>query len=194
MNIIFDFDGTVCDSFSKAVELANDYLIKHRFDSITTSDLRDKGIKKLIEERKLSLLQKIGLVRLARREAAKYINQFDTFSGLPEVLKELQKKNNLGILTSNSRQNAERFLENHNLREVFDFVYSNSNLFGKDKMLKKIHADMYIGDETRDIEAAKKAGIKSIAVIWGYESKNLLKKSKPDFLINEPMDLIRIIK
>jgi phosphoglycolate phosphatase-like HAD superfamily hydrolase len=40
----------------------------------------------------------------------------------------------------------------------------------------------YIGDETRDIEAAKKAGIKSIAVTWGYNTKAILDNSNPDFL------------
>ncbi len=192
MNIIFDFDGTICDSFDKAVELANDYLIKHKFEPITTSELRNKGIKRLIAERKLTFWQKIGLVRLARRESSRYIDEFGVFPGLTNVLKKLHKENKLGILTTNSKQNVEKFLKNHNLGEYFDFVYSNNNLFGKGKILRKIHADIYIGDETRDTEAAKYAGIKSVAVTWGFESKELLKQAKSDFIVDTPYGLLKI--
>ncbi len=193
MNIIFDFDGTICDSFSKAIELANDYLVKHEFEPITTNELRNKGIKKLIAERKLTFWQKIGLVRLARRESAKYIDQFEVFPYLTEVLMELHKGNKLGILTTNSKQNVERFLKNHDLTDYFNFVYSNTNLFGKDKVLKKLKPDLYIGDETRDIEAAKSAGIKSVGVTWGFESEKLLKEAKPDFLVKKPNDLLDVL-
>lgn len=193
MNIIFDFDGTICDSFSKAIELANDYLVKHEFEPITTNELRNKGIKKLIAERKLTFWQKIGLVRLARRESAKYIDQFEVFPYLTEVLMELHKGNKLGILTTNSKQNVERFLKNHDLTDYFNFVYSNTNLFGKDKVLKKLKPDLYIGDETRDIEAAKSAGIKSVGVIWGFESEKLLKEARPDFLVEKPNDLLGVL-
>jgi phosphoglycolate phosphatase-like HAD superfamily hydrolase len=48
-------------------------------------------------------------------------------------------------------------------------------------------------DEVRDIEAAKKSGIKSIAVAWGYNTKDALIKENPDFLVNSPDELINII-
>ena len=48
-------------------------------------------------------------------------------------------------------------------------------------------------DEVRDIEAARKSGIKSVAVTWGYNSKDALLKENPDFLINSPDELRNII-
>lgn len=194
MNIIFDFDGTICDSFSKAVELANDYLVKHEFEPITTDELRNKGIKRLIAERKLTFWQKLGLVRLARRESSRYIDEFKVFPGLTKVLKELHQQNKLSILTTNSKPNVERFLRNHGLTTYFDHVYSNGNLFGKAKVLRKLKPDIYIGDETRDIEAGKGASVISVAVTWGFESSQLLMKAKPDFIIEQPLKLLQLCK
>src|SRR5260221_10986412 len=113
MNIIFDFDGTICDSFSKAVEIANSYLARSGRTPITEDELRNKGIKEIIKDRKLTLLQKLMLVRRARHEAAKYIEGFQAYKGLPEVLEKLHIDNKLGILTSNSKKNVERFLHKH---------------------------------------------------------------------------------
>lgn len=53
---------------------------------------------------------------------------------------------------------------------------------------------IYVGDETRDIEAARKTNIEIIAVSWGYNSKQLLEKQKPDFLIDKPRQLVDILE
>nr|WP_232826105.1 HAD hydrolase-like protein [Cyanothece sp. BG0011] len=52
---------------------------------------------------------------------------------------------------------------------------------------------MYIGDETRDINSAKKSHVKSVGVTWGFNSSEALEKEKPDFLINHPHELITIL-
>ena len=106
----------------------------------------------------------------------------------------------MGILSSNSQENIEIFLKNHKL-DLFDFIHSTSKVWSKDTTLKKIiskyHiplADMfYIGDETRDIIMAKKVGVKMAAVTWGYNSAAALSKHNPDFLLNSPQELLKLI-
>lgn len=193
MEFVFDFDGTICDSFSKAVEIANAYLARSGRLPITETELRNKGIKKIIEERKLSLWQKLMLVRTARRESAKYINEFKAYKGIPEILARLHARNRIGILTSNSEKNVRKFLKNNDMNGYIDFILSNSNLFGKDKVLRKVKPDFYIGDETRDVEAANKSGVKSVAVTWGYESKELLGRAYPKFIVNSPKKIISLL-
>ena len=51
---------------------------------------------------------------------------------------------------------------------------------------------LYVGDEVRDIEAAKKAGIRIAAVTWGYNSKKALEAYKPDYLVTKPEELLQI--
>ena len=79
-------------------------------------------------------------------------------------------------------------------------MHSENKVFGKDKGLIKVivkyglvtEETYYIGDETRDIEAAKKQGVKTVAVTWGAESRELLKKATPDKIISNPRDLLKI--
>jgi phosphoglycolate phosphatase len=101
----------------------------------------------------------------------------------------------LGILTSNSSNNVKSFLRRNNL-EYFDFIHSESNLFGKDKVLKRLKVRLnnlvYVGDETRDVEAGKKCGVKVVAVTWGLSTKEPLFKSRPDWLISDPNELLTI--
>ena len=107
----------------------------------------------------------------------------------------------MGILTSTSEENVRKFLKKNKL-ELFDFIYSGSSIFGKHKVMKSLLKKqklkrkevIYVGDETRDIEAAKKAKVKIISVTWGFNTKQILKKQKPDFLIDKPKELMKILK
>jgi phosphoglycolate phosphatase len=78
-------------------------------------------------------------------------------------------------------------------------VYGDARLFGKDRLLRHIQALgherlIYVGDETRDIEAAKRAGAKSIAVAWGYNNAAILKRHNPDKLVFEPSEITGCIE
>ncbi len=50
----------------------------------------------------------------------------------------------------------------------------------------------YIGDTVGDIKEGKKAGIKTIAVSWGFHTKKQLEQEKPNFLIDKPKDLSQL--
>ena len=118
---------------------------------------------------------------------------------LPILLK-LKKKYQLGILTSNTQENVKLFLEKNNMN-FFDFIYTGKSVFGKKNIIKKAikqqkinrNKIIYVCDEIRDIEAAKKLEIKIIAVTWGYNNKNALEKENPDFIIDVPKDLENIV-
>ena len=120
-------------------------------------------------------------------------------AGIPSLLEQLYDENNtLGIVTSNSLDNVEKWLEINQLRHVFDFIHTESRYFSKKRALKKIltkyHFEKsqtaYIGDETRDIDAAKKNNITSVAVTWGYNSEQALLKYQPVFVAKTPKDIL----
>ncbi|MDE1866773.1 MAG: HAD hydrolase-like protein, partial [Thaumarchaeota archaeon] len=85
--------------------------------------------------------------------------------------------------------------------QLFDFVYTGRAVYGKARLLKKLmkektipHKDpIYVGDEIRDVEAAKKAGIRVIGVAWGYNTKAALQKANPDYIVEKPEELQEII-
>ena len=199
MNLIFDFDGTICDSVCLSVEVINKILQEHGYEKVGLGKLRRIGIKGLAKSRNIPI-SKIPKIALEYRKYVETINENAVpFKGIKAILKTLSKKHTLGILTSNKKGNVQNFLDKWNLN-YFDFVYSEKDVFGKDKVLKKIifkhnlkrKETYYIGDETRDVEAAKKLKIKTVAVTWGFESKELLMKSDPNIIITKPTDLLKI--
>ena len=200
MNLIFDFDGTVCDNFDTVFILATEFLQKEGGTMIPANEVRGKGVKKLISESGIPKYKIPRLLLLARKKIAEQIPNLKLFKTLPKVIIKLSKKHKLGIITSNSEENVTTFLKNHKLLQYFGFIHSEIDLFGKGKKLKKVisrfsllpEETIYIGDETRDIEAAKYAKIKSVAVIWGYESEKLLKGQNPDYIAEKPQDLLKI--
>ena len=50
----------------------------------------------------------------------------------------------------------------------------------------------YIGDETRDIDAAKQCGISAVAVTWGFNSEAIIAKHNPHYLVRHPKDILTI--
>jgi phosphoglycolate phosphatase len=151
-----------------------------------------------------ALLQKLGLpawqlpliVSRARKAFSQNIHQTPIYPGVRDMLIALKQQCSLGILTSNSKENVDIFLENHRL-DMFDSIHAGSAFLGKARCLKRFlnHKHLlpkevlYVGDETRDIEAAKKAGIPVVAVCWGYHLKETLAQEKPDFLISDPREI-----
>lgn len=119
---------------------------------------------------------------------------------MKHVIKVLSKEHFLGIITSNSEENVKIFLKNNNLTKHFNLIHSNLSLFGKDKSIKKVMKSrkmkrgniIYIGDESRDVNAGKKAGIKTVAVTWGYEAESVLKKAKPTYIVTKPQELLSL--
>jgi phosphoglycolate phosphatase len=115
---------------------------------------------------------------------------------MPETLRSLSNDYKLAIVSSNSTADINQFLKQHNI-EVFDYVYGGGGIFGKHNKIKKCikhfkfqkDEAIYIGDEVRDIEAAHKAGCKSIAVTWGFQPKKVLEASNPHELAQKPEEI-----
>jgi phosphoglycolate phosphatase len=191
MNLIFDFDGTICDSSNELLNIANRYLKENNLPQFSLQNVRSEGIEKLFKKIKFPKYKIPFFVVRGRRQINTKIPHLKSFKGIKRVLKRLTAKHSLGILTSNSEENVKKFLKSNNMSSIFGYVVSENNLFGKDRSLKKIikkykmdpKTTVYIGDEVRDIKAAKNAGIKSVAVTWGIESKKILKSAKPDGIV-----------
>jgi phosphoglycolate phosphatase len=192
--LIFDLDGTIADSLDTNIKVINSLASKYGFNQIPKNDLRKKEMKILFKEAKVPLLKLPIIIEEAMFEAGK--EKLKPFEGMPATLKKLKNRFNLGIITANTKENADKFVRENKL-DMFDFVHS-STLFSKHISIKKVIKDFnifeayYVGDETRDVDAAKKAKIKSVAVTWGYNSRELLMKHNPDIVVNKPEELLKI--
>ncbi|MGH8001053.1 MAG: HAD-IA family hydrolase, partial [Brasilonema sp.] len=150
----------------------------------------------------ISILKIPFLVKKVKSELKNKIKELKPISGIKDALVVLNNEGyRLGIITSNSLENVTDFLKVNDLDNLFDFIYSGVTIFGKTTIINNVLKQkqikpqevIYVGDETRDIEASKKANIKVIAVTWGFNSQEVLTKQNPDFLIHHPSQLLEVI-
>ena len=202
--LIFDFDGTIADTHSRMVEISNLLSKEFNYKFIHPQDvenLRGKTSQEVIQILNIPMLKLPSIIAKAKRELYDGINSIAPIHGIKDILDQLkQHEIKIGILSSNSLENIVKFLHNHGIH-AFDFIHTTSKIWSKNTSLKKlIHKNnftheevIYVGDEVRDIEAAKKLGVKVAAVAWGYNSAQTLKNLKPDFMLYEPKDLLNLL-
>ncbi|MEB3180754.1 MAG: HAD-IA family hydrolase [Nostocaceae cyanobacterium] len=204
--IIFDFDGTIADTFDAIVSIINSLAVDFGYKPVTEEEiavLRNYNTRQIIKYSGVSIFQLFFLFKKVKAELSNQIQNLSPIEGVKEALIDLKNQGNtLGIMTSNSKGNVMAFLEKNGLEDLFDFIYTGITIFGKstiiNNLLKQEHlhheAVIYVGDETRDIEAAKKSHIKVIAVGWGFNSQEVLAAQHPDFLVHHPWELVYVIK
>ncbi|UKO95873.1 HAD-IA family hydrolase [Nostoc sp. UHCC 0870] len=204
--IIFDFDGTIADTVDALVSIANRLAVEFGYIQITPEQftlLRNFSSREIIKYSGISLFKIPFLVKKVKAELKNKIQGLKPIPGMKESLLELKNHGyQLGIITSNSKDNVTAFLSINELDNLFEFIYSGVTIFGKTTIINNVlkqkqlkpQTVIYVGDETRDIEASKKANIKVVAVTWGFNSPEILAKQNPDFLIHQPSELLQVIQ
>jgi phosphoglycolate phosphatase len=204
MNLIFDFDGTLVDSFDKAIEKFNILADEFHFDKIHLPEshkLKDLSSIELTKYLKIPLYKIPRALYKARKYMKNEIPKLAPITNLPQTLQKIHSANfSLGILTSNSEENVATWLDINKIGHFFNFIHIESNYFGKGRIIKKLLKKhqinksnaFYIGDETRDITAAKQNDIYSVAVTWGFNSEKTLLQYQPDYVARTPEDLLDI--
>lgn len=205
-HLIFDFDGTLVDSFTSVVHVFNELAAIHHFRPISPDEI---PMLKNTDSKTLMRLYKIPVYKIPIiiYEAAKQIQHIlltlQPFVGIPHTLEQLHEAGyQLSIVSSNSEENVKAWLEHHRLTQYFQHIQHAPHYYGKSQTLKRIlkltpHAKektCYIGDETRDIEAAKQTGIECIAVTWGFHSETLLVQYQPQYVAYHPKDILTLFK
>lgn len=203
--IIFDFDGTIVNSRSLAIQLYNELAEKNAYGKIEEQEidyLSKLAIKDRLRALRVPFHKLPGLVLEIKSNYQKSLGSLKVKDGIPVLLQDLKENGyKLCIISSNSVTIIQTFLEQNGISN-FDHIYCTRNLFGKSVMmnrfLKKHHIQkqhvVYMGDEFRDIAACNKSDIRMIAVTWGYDSEELLLKGKPNFMIHHPADLLSLLE
>lgn len=202
--IIFDFDGTIADSFATLVGIFEEITSrKQKLKPKEIESLRGQPLKGILKHLKIKKWQIPSLLIKGKRAMAIKITKIKPFDGLPQVLKKLHDEGyQMFILSTNSSENISTFLKTNDMHSYFRRIYGDIGLRSKSsalrKVMKKEHVRrsecVYIGDEVRDVEAAKKAGITHISVGWGFNYPETLKNAQPTALASQPPELITILK
>jgi len=202
---IFDFDGTLADSFPFFISVFNQIADRHGFRRVSpdeAQDLRHHDSRAIMRHVgmpawKLPLASRsfIGLMR----ENAERIALFD---GVGEALRGLDREGvRLAIVSSNSEYNVRTVL-GPQLGALFGHYECGMSVFGKASRIRKVvkraavpeHQALYVGDQAMDAEAARKAGIAFGAVSWGYAPIETLRRSAPEREFGTPAELLHIVR
>lgn len=203
MNYIFDFDGTLADSLPAFIAVFNKS-VRDNKDPLTAEEIqkfREMPSRKAIKMAGIRWWQVPRLLMQGIPDFHALVPTLKPFNGIPETIKQLHKRGDrLFIVTSNTRESVEVFLAKNKLADYFEDISTGAGLFNKSRYIRRlmrIHklkrpSTLYIGDETRDVKAARLALIKIVSVTWGFNTAKILRKQRPSYLINKPEQLLDI--
>lgn len=191
--IIFDFDGTLADSFPWFTSTINSVADKYKFKRADAADLdsfRGFDAGHLLKKYGVPAWKIPVIANHMRSLMAGSISQIPLFKGVSDVLHRLSSKGKLlAIVSSNSRNNVTRVL-GRNDASLIRYYECGVSISGKKSKIQKLlratgvgpEETLFIGDELRDGDAAKKTHVAFGAVSWGYNSIESLQKLSPELV------------
>jgi phosphoglycolate phosphatase len=204
--ILFDFDGVLADTLTDmlrfAQEVCDELGVKHKVVQPDLSELEVMSFATLGRacETPEDLVDEF--VRKCTGKFAEKESPPAIFDGLGEVVRKLAESHLLAVVSGNTEGNIRAFLEEHGLEGCVRAVYGmempgskvEKILMAKSQFAAEGEAVFMVGDSLSDVRAARDAGVKSIAVIWGHQSVGRLVKGVPDHVVRIPGELIEITK
>ncbi len=202
--IIFDFDGTLADTIGALMRISN--RLAPEFGYLQIGDEQLANLKylsswEIIKLSKVALWKLPFLLKRVKEEFPGEVRNVKLFPGVTELLNTLKLQGyRLGIVSSNAESNIRSLLKQNQIEQLFDFV-TTASTFGKGKaigrMMRQYHCSksdaIYIGDEIRDIQAARSISIRIVAVGWGFNAPTALIDRQPDLFITKPQALINAL-
>ena len=201
---IFDFDGTLADSGEWFFGSLNDVADLFGFRRTTPEEreaLRRLGSREIIRQLRVPWWRMPAIARHMRRRAREDVGSFRLFDGIAAELTALREAGvTLAIVSSNAEENARAVL-GEKLASSFALLACESSMFGKAAKLRGVMKRLgvapdctaCVGDETRDIEAARAAGAAPLAVTWGYAAPEALRAAAPELMIDNVAQLRQLL-
>lgn len=199
--LIFDFDGTLADTFPWLIGIVNDIAQKHNYEPIKQEQLeefRKVGTHKLIKKYKIPLWKIPVLGKEFQNRMEEDIHRISLFDGIASVLKNLANEGiTMALVSSNKEINVRKVLGTR-ISNLFSYIecdvptFRKHNSFNKLLKVSKTTAEktLCIGDEIRDMEAARKSRIDFAAVAWGYSDITALRALSPAFVFENVEDIL----
>lgn len=200
--VIFDFDGTLSDSGHWFLGIVDHLAQRYRFRPVEAGEieaLRGLPTRDVIRHLGIPAWKLPFIARYTRSLFALHTHEVSLFDGVSEMLAALEEGGvTLALVTSNAEINARRILGEANARRIAIWECASS-LYGKAARFRRVlrragvaaGEALAIGDETRDIEAARRCGIACGAVGWGYAHPQALAALAPDHLFDSPGAVVK---
>ncbi len=197
--VIFDFDGVIFDTFDIAFDIVTRTCNKYCKKKIKTKqdflEIYKKNFYEAMKEHGVKDMKAIKDEQIKLLEAVKP----KPFRGIKDVLKKLKGRYKVSVVSSNFQEIMEEDLKREGMMDLFDLIIGADKIESKIKkigfILKKFGLDeseaLFVSDTSGDLIEAKKAGVKTMGVTWGFFPKKELLKESPDYIAEKPEDIIK---
>lgn len=206
---LFDLDGVLYDSRDFMEKIYID-IVKTIKKEVIENDI--EMIKRNINNAPTYVLKSVGIDPVKGNNLYKtmyldYAKKGITFfMGIENVIKTLKEKQYaIGIVTSQPLSRYKAIISSANFKDLIDVAVTWNDVPRKQQKphpaginlaLNNLNVDtsnaIYIGDDPKDIEAAKNANIKSAAALWGSSTPDLLLDAEPDYKLEKPEEILTI--
>lgn len=202
-NVIFDWSGVVKDAV-----LHLDWVVNKMFQNlggkqITIEEIREnweqpymKFWNKYYPEMTLEEEQKVYYEAITNKDCP----EAKAYPGVVDLIKKLKESGvSMVILSSDPPETIFPEMKKFGLENIFDeaVVKIHDKSDGIEGLIErnnfKKEETVFIGDSNHEVEVGKKAGIKTIAVTWGFSTEKNLKATNPDYLVHNIKELEEIL-
>lgn len=201
--VILDWSGVVSDDWKATFATSNDVLEERGCKRLSEEEFRE-----LYELPWMRFYEKQGIEAEAGEEYKlweklfpKHYGKIKAFLFAKKAIEWLKAKGlKVIVFSSHNQKLLEKEIVDYSLEGMVDFVYGSlPDKREKIEQLVSAHRierkkTLYVGDMVHDIETAKQAGIRSVAVLSGYDSREKLDKARPDFVIKDLGELPALIE
>ena len=202
-NIIFDWSGVIKDAAEDYVWVINRMFGKLGGEKITLKELRQdyeqpymKFINKYYPKMTMQEQRKLYQEAVLSKECP--VSR--PYPGIVKLIKKLKKKGSItAVLSGDMAETLFPEMEKFGLNNIFDELTIDvpDKLEAIGDLMKrnnfKKEETVFIGDSNHEVEVGKQAGIKTIAVTWGYYSENRLAELNPTYLVHNVKELEKIL-
>jgi phosphoglycolate phosphatase len=183
---IFDFDGTLADSFPFFLSVFNTLADQHGFKRIDTTragQFRHYDTRRMMDHIGLPAWKLPLVARSFQALMKDSAYAIPLFTGIDGALRHLASQGmKLAVVSSNSEHNVRQVL-GPDLTGLIAQFECGMSIFGKASRIRAVLKDcgvaaneaIYIGDQATDAEASRKAGVAFGAVHWGYAAIEALR-------------------
>lgn len=205
MLVHFDYDGVLVNSLHKLLGAARKVAETTGLGRAPTEE--DFATIESLNARDLAVLLGIPSTQLSQ-----YASQMHAvlsadpespamFPGMAEVLRQVAQTHRVVIVTSNLRHVVQRGLAENGLEDCVSLILDALQHHSKrDQILWALGRfnvepgdSCMVGDSTGDIRHGREAGVTTIAVTWGFQPKERLLREDPDFVVESPRELARVL-
>lgn len=205
--LLFDLDGTLIDSSNLILDAFHHTSQTHNLPQ-TKADffhhLKLGRVKEEIYEEFIDSKDIDHLITTHNIFQNTHLERIEIFADVQDVLHTLHEKGfQLGIVTTKGKARVEPLLQMHELAHYFETVITLEDITNPkphpEPILKaleilkiKPEEAAMIGDSPADIKAGKAAGVKTVAVTYGFYGENI-HQLNPDYVIGEIKELITLV-